>query len=279
MKEFDELIRLMDRLRDEGGCPWDREQTPQTLRGYVLEEAYEVVEAIDDGRPEPLREELGDLLFQIVFLARIHAETGAFHIGDVARGVTEKMTRRHPHVFADAKAATSSEVLRQWEDIKREEKQADGSAPAASAIDGIPRSLPGLLRAERLGVKAARVGFDWPDTAGVLDKVEEELGELRRAIGGEGRERAAAELGDLLFALVNMARHLGIHAEGALQDANARFAARFHHLETELRLRGSDPSRETLEELDRLWEDAKRATAAPPGGTTAAGEPAGPERT
>src|SRR5262245_42811249 len=175
MQEFDDLVTLMDRLRGEGGCPWDREQTPQDLRGYLLEEAYEVVDAIDDGRAAPLREELGDLLFQIVFLARIHTERGEVTIHDVARDIPAKMTRLHPHLFADSQAGTSAEVLRQWEDIKRREKEArqaaSGGAPG-SALDGVPRSLPALLRAERLGTRAARAGFDWTSAKDVLEKIE-----------------------------------------------------------------------------------------------------------
>jgi len=261
MQEFDELVALMDRLRSEGGCPWDREQTPQDLRGYLLEEAHEVVDAIDDGRPAPLREELGDLLFQIVFLARIHAERGEFTIRDVAREITEKMTRRHPHVFADASAGTSTEVLRQWEDIKRREKESKkteaGEAPA-SALDGVPRSLPGLLRAERLGTRASRAGFDWTQPKEVLEKVEEEIGELRRAVDGEGSERVAEEFGDVLFALANLARHLGVHSEGALQGASDRFGRRYRRIEEELRRRGSDISKESPAELERLWQAAKK---------------------
>jgi tetrapyrrole methylase family protein/MazG family protein len=261
MQEFDDLVVLMDRLRGENGCPWDREQTPQDLRGYLLEEAYEVVDAIDDGKPGPLREELGDLLFQIVFLARIHAERGEFTVRDVARDIAEKMTRRHPHVFADSTAGTSAEVLRQWEDIKRREKEAKQARTGdttASALDGVPRSLPALLRAERLGTRASRAGFDWTEPKGVLEKIEEEIGELRRAVDGEGGERVAEEFGDVLFALANLARHLGVHSEGALQGASDRFVRRYRRIEEELRLRGSDVSKESPEELDRLWRQAKK---------------------
>jgi MazG family protein len=263
MKEFDELVHLMDRLREPGGCPWDREQSPRDLRGYLLEESYEVIEAIDEGRPEPLREELGDLLFQIVFLARIYQESGEFTIRDVARGVTEKMTRRHPHVFGESSASTASEVLRQWEEIKREEKTAAGGASSQppSAIDGIPRSLPALLRAERLGTKAARIGFDWPDAGGVLGKLDEEIGELRRAIAEESPARVSDEFGDVLFSLANLARHLGVHAEGALQEANARFSTRFRAVEAEFLTRGSDPAKASMEELEDAWQRAKSALA------------------
>jgi MazG family protein len=264
MKEFDELVALMDRLRDDGGCPWDREQTPKDLRGYLLEEAHEVVDAIDEGTPAPLREELGDLLFQIVFLARIHQERGDFTIRDVAREIAEKMTRRHPHVFGDSTAGSSAEVLRQWEDIKRLEKEAKkakepgGAGAASSALDGVPRSLPALLRAERLGTRASRAGFDWTRPREVLEKVEEEVAELRRAVDSEGETRVAEEFGDVLFALANLARHLGVHSEGALQEASDRFGRRYRWIEEELRRRGSDPSKETPAELERLWQAAKK---------------------
>jgi len=258
MKEFDDLVALMDRLRGEDGCPWDKEQKPQDLRGYLLEEAYEVVEAIDGGRPQPLREELGDLLFQIVFLSRIFAESRHFTIREVIEDITQKMTRRHPHVFADSTAGTTAEVLRQWEEIKRRERSEDPGKAESSALDGVPRSLPALLRAERLGAKAARVGFDWTRPEEVLEKIEEEVSELRQALASEPPERAAEEFGDLLFAMANLARHLGVHAEGALQGANARFTGRFQRVEAELRRRGSDPSKEDAAELERLWERAKR---------------------
>jgi tetrapyrrole methylase family protein/MazG family protein len=258
MTEFDDLVSLMDRLRSEDGCPWDRQQTPRDLRGYLLEEAYEVVEAIDSGSPEPLCEELGDLLFQIVFLSRIASEEGQFTVRDVARGIEEKMRRRHPHVFGDSTASTPEEVLLQWEEIKRREKQ-DKAVAEPSALDGIPRSLPALLRAERLGTKASRVGFDWSRPDEVLAKVDEEIAELRAAVAHETPERVAEEFGDLLFALANLARHLGVHAEGALQETNERFTQRFRKIEGELRQRGSDPGKESLEELERLWRKAKES--------------------
>jgi len=258
MEEFDALVALMDRLRGPNGCPWDREQTPRDLRGYLLEEAYEVVESIDAGEPGPLCEELGDLLFQIVFLARIGAETGSFTIRDVARRITEKMTRRHPHVFGDASARTPAEVLRQWEEIKRREKgEAHQGGPEPSALDGIPRSLPGLARAERMGEKASRLGLDWSRPEEVLEKVEEEVRELRRALDHEPPERVSEEFGDALFALANLARHLGVHAEAALQAANEKFGSRFRRIEPDLRALGPEAARETPEALDRLWRRAK----------------------
>jgi MazG family protein len=249
----------MDRLRDPGGCPWDREQSPADLRSYLLEEAYELAEAIDDGDPAAQREELGDLLFQIVFLARIAKERGEFDVDDVARGVTEKMIRRHPHVFAGGDAADSPAVLRQWEEIKRAEK---GSPEGASALDGIPRGLPGLLRAQRLGTKAARIGFDWTSAAEVLEKVREETAELDAEMRGGPAARKAREneFGDLLFSLVSLGRHLGLDPEAALQKANAKSERRFRALEKRIdRERGSGGAPAALDAatLDRLWREVK----------------------
>lgn len=258
MREFDDLVALMDRLRGDEGCPWDRKQTPQDLRGYLLEEAYEVVDAIDSGGSQELRDELGDLLFQIVFLARMAAERGEFTMRDVAQAIGEKMTRRHPHVFGNSVAATPEEVLKQWEEIKRAERGEEGTVDS-SALDGIPRSLPSLLRADRLGAKASRLGFDWSRPEQVLEKVEEEVAELRRAVSEETPERVAEEFGDVLFALANLARHIGVHAEGSLQVANDRFTRRFRKIEDDLRRRGSDPSKEDAAELERLWQRAKES--------------------
>jgi MazG family protein len=256
MIEFDELVVLMDRLRGEGGCPWDRQQTPKDLKGYLIEEAHEVTDAIDSGAPDRLCEELGDLLFQILFLARIASERGEFTIREVVRGIHDKMTRRHPHVFGDAKADTPDEVLRQWERIKRSEKPATGPV---SALDGIPRSLPALLKAERLGAKASRLGFDWSQPREVVEKIEEEVAELRAASENETPERVAEEMGDIIFALASLARHLGTSAEEALQGANARFTRRFQWMEADLRQRGREVSSEDASELDRLWREAKKA--------------------
>ncbi len=260
---FEDLVAIMDRLRDPGGCPWDREQTYDSLRGYLLEECYEVVEALDQGDRRALREELGDLLFQVVFLSRLAAEEGAFSATDVVRSIGEKMLRRHPHVFADGRADTTGEVLRRWEEIKREEKEKDREKEpegrsGASVLAGVPRALPALLKAQRLSTKAARVGFDWPDDGGVLDKIEEEAGELRRAVELGEREPIREELGDLLFAAANLGRRLGVDPEEALDRANRKFAGRFAEVEAELARRGVPLESAGLPRMDRIWEDVKR---------------------
>jgi tetrapyrrole methylase family protein / MazG family protein len=253
MGRWEDLVALMDRLRDPGGCPWDREQTLSDLKAYLLEESYEVVDAIDGGGAAELREELGDLLFQIVFLARIAREKGWFGVDEVISGIVEKMTRRHPHVFGDSQASTSSEVLKQWEEIKKSEK----SDEAASTLDGVPRSLPALLRAQRLTTKAARVGFDWKEPSDVLAKIEEELSEVRVALRSGRPEDQQSEVGDLLFAIANLARHLGFDPESALQSANAKFARRFGRVEELLREAGRSRGHASLEEMDRLWDRVK----------------------
>jgi MazG family protein len=261
-RTFDHLVAIMDRLREPGGCPWDREQTYETLRGFLLEEAYEVAEAIDAGVPGDLCEELGDLLFQVVFLARLAKEQGAFEAADVIEGIAAKMVRRHPHVFADETAATTQEVLRKWEEIKRREKAASGDGEPASfpsVLDGVPRALPALLKAQRLGDKAARVGFDWPDAASVLDKVDEEAAELRAAVAAGERTRVSEEIGDVLFSVAMLARRLGIDPEGALEGANRKFRSRFGHVEGSLRSLGVAVESAGIEVLERLWHEAKAA--------------------
>jgi tetrapyrrole methylase family protein/MazG family protein len=254
---FADLLQIMDRLRDPGGCPWDREQTYATLRNYLLEECYEVVEALDAGDRPGLREELGDLLFQIVFLSRLAKEEGAFTAEDVARGIAEKMVRRHPHVFGDGKADTSEEVLRNWEEIKRSEKGA-AEEPARSVLAGIPRGLPALLKAQRLGTKAARVGFDWHRDADVLDKIDEEVRELRQAAASGRPEEVREEFGDLLFALVMLGRRLEVDAEEALEGANRKFQARFHEVERRLQAAGIAVEEAGLATLDRYWDEVKK---------------------
>jgi MazG family protein len=252
---FADLLQIMDRLRDPGGCPWDREQTYSTLRNYLLEECYEVVEALDAGDREGLREELGDLLFQIVFLSRLAKEEGAFTAQDVAAGIAEKMMRRHPHVFGEGRADTSEEVLRNWEEIKRREKKVD---TAPSVLAGIPRGLPALLKAQRLGTKAARVGFDWHRDVDVLDKIDEEVLELRRAAEAMRPEEVREEFGDLLFSLVMLARRLQVDAEEALEAANRKFQARFHEVERRLAAAGIPVEEAGLATLDRFWEETKK---------------------
>lgn len=259
---FDTLIRIMDRLRDPGGCPWDREQTIDTIRTFLLEETYEVLEALDTDDPAKCREELGDLLFQVVFISRLYQERGDFTVDDAARSIADKLVRRHPHVFGDAPRGGAAETLKRWEAIKRAERK--GTADA-SALSGVPRELPSLLRAYRLGVKAALVGFDWTRIEDVWAKVDEEMAELRAAASGlpseaahaAPSERAREEVGDLLFAVANLARKLGIDPEDALRRTNDKFVRRFHHVERRLGEKGKGPAESTLEEMDGLWNEAK----------------------
>jgi tetrapyrrole methylase family protein/MazG family protein len=250
---FAELVRVMERLRAPGGCPWDREQSHQSIKPYVIEEAYEVAEAIEDNDLDELRIELGDLLLQIVFHAEMAREKGVFTVEDVVRGITEKMIRRHPHVFGETAVKDSAEVLRNWARIKAEERQHKDDN---SAVSGVPRAMPALLRAHRLGEKASRVGFDWEGVRDVLDKVREELGELDAAVQ-LGGDRAEAELGDLLFALTSLGRHLELQAEDALQRANDRFIRRFRYIEDRLAERRRDVHAASPEEMNVLWEEAK----------------------
>jgi len=256
--DLGELVAIMDRLRGPAGCPWDREQDYGTLRGYLLEECYEVAEALDLDDGPGLCEELGDLLFQIVFLARIAKEQGRFDIDDVLAGIAAKMVRRHPHVFGDASAANSAEVLRHWEEIKRREK-ADGHG-ARSTLDGIPAALPALVKAQRLGTKAARVGFDWTRPEDVLEKFDEELGEVREALAAGNRAALHEELGDLLFTVAMLARRLDVDAERALQDANRKFATRFGRVEAQLAQRAGGLAGADAALLERLWNEAKDQT-------------------
>jgi tetrapyrrole methylase family protein/MazG family protein len=264
----DRLIAIMARLRGPDGCPWDREQTLATLRPYVLEETYEVLEAIEDGDAEAHREELGDLLLQIVFQARIAEEEGRFDFSGVADAISEKLLSRHPHVFGpDARSADARPVpgapgvrdaegvLRQWATLKKQENEAKGRGK--SVLEGVPRELPALARAERLTEKASRVGFDWPDAAGARAKVSEEVEELDEAIASGDRAQIEDELGDVLFAVSNLARKLGIPPEEALRGTLGRFIERFHFVEEALERQGVAHGTATLEEMDRLWDEAK----------------------
>lgn len=255
---FSRLVDIVARLRAPDGCPWDREQTPQSATPYLIEEAHEAAEAIDSGDPKAMREELGDLLLQVVFQSQMIADTsGAFTVGDVAREVTEKLIRRHPHVFGDTKVSGTDEVLVNWEKIKQQEKSA-----RQSMLDGLPKALPALLKAYRLGQKAARVGFDWPDIEGVLQKISEEIRELHEARTTHDERRIEDEFGDLLFTLANLGRHLDIDPEGALRRATDRFMQRFQWMEHEATRRGLVLNALDAAQWDALWEEAKQATSA-----------------
>ncbi len=259
MDRFRELVEIMARLRAPGGCPWDREQSHQSLKPYLLEEAYELLEAIDRGSDEKLAEELGDLLLQIVFHAEIAAEDGSFTIDDVVGGISDKLRHRHPHVFADAEVRDSDEVSDNWEQLKREEAR---KSDRESILDGIPTALPALQRATDVQKRVAKVGFDWDDASGPAGKVREELAEVEEAAGAADADRVAEEIGDLLFAVVNLARLLGVNSEDALRVAVGRFTERFKAMEAmaadrAIRLKGL-----TLEQLDELWEAVKRDSAA-----------------
>ena len=257
---FSELVEIMARLRSPDGCPWDREQDHRTLKPYLLEEAYEVLEAIDDGGGE-LCAELGDLLLQIVFHAQVAAEDGRFTMDDVCRAIHDKLVRRHPHVFGDVQVGGAPQVAANWEAIKRSERE-DAGRPA-SAVDGVPKPLPALLRAQRVQAKASRAGFDWDRIDEPLDKVAEEFeelrGEWRGGAGGSGaRSRVEEEFGDLLFALVNTARFLEVDAEQALRAAVDKFDRRFRRVEAVFREQGRDLEKATLEEMDSVWNEVKK---------------------
>lgn len=250
-----QLLRIMARLRAPDGCPWDREQSHATLRQTVIEEAYEVAAAINSGDDANLREELGDLLLQVVFHAQMASEDGRFAFDDVARAIVEKLVRRHPHVFGAESASDSAAVLARWEEIKRVEKGA--AAASASVLDGVTEGLPGLMRAEKVQKKAAKVGFDWPDAPPVLAKVREELGEVEAAIASGNAQAVEDELGDLFFAAVNLARKLKVDGEVALQRATDKFSARFRSVEALAAQRGLALDQLPLTELDALWDEVK----------------------
>ena len=248
-----DLLDIMARLRDPThGCPWDLEQDFASIAPYTLEEAYEVADAIERDDLAALEEELGDLLLQVVFHAQMASERGAFDFARVARGISEKMVRRHPHVFGDEKVANAATQSARWEDIKAAEKALRGT-PSGLLAD-VPLGLPALTRAMKLGKRAARIGFDWPDRVGARAKVDEELGELDEAVAGGDRARIAAEFGDVLLALANLARHLEVDAEGALRGANGRFTRRFGHVERQVAAGSGD----SLADMERHWQDAKR---------------------
>jgi tetrapyrrole methylase family protein/MazG family protein/ATP diphosphatase len=254
----------MARLRGPQGCPWDREQTIQSLRGFVLEETYEVLDAIDRDDHDALRGEIGDLLFEGVFLAQMETDAGRFSVSDSLRAISEKLIRRHPHVFGTtgSHVRTAGQVVEQWEQIKAREQKDAGER--RSLLRGVPKMLPSLLRAHEIGTRVAAVGFDWARTADVVDKIEEEVAELRRAVEGEGQERAEEEMGDLLFSIANLARKLGIEPESALRKANEKFSARFDAVERAFEERGESIHGATLEAMEAEWGRVKSigATAA-----------------
>jgi tetrapyrrole methylase family protein/MazG family protein len=272
MATFDDLVALMARLRSAEGCPWDREQTYETLAPMLLEEAYEAFEAAEaarEGRPLELRDELGDLLFQIVFYAQVAAERKEFTIEDVCEAIHTKMVRRHPHVFGDVTVRDNEELLRNWEAMKAEEKRAAGKdkgVEESSLLDGVSLKAPALMEAHQLSTKAARVGFDWQRLEDIFDKLHEEIDELRAAINShaesaaeEDQTRVREELGDLLFAATNIARHLRVEPEAALKSTNRKFRRRFHYIEEGLRKRGRALDAATLDEMESLWEEAKNS--------------------
>lgn len=253
---FDDFVALIARLRAPDGCPWDREQTPTTLKRYIIEEVYEVLEAVDDGDPDRLRDELGDLMILILMYAQMAREEGHFDIRDVIAGVVAKLIRRHPHVFGDVTVANSAEVLRNWEAIKRRERP-----ERASLLDGVPRSLPALLLALEVSRRVAKVGFEWPDVDGVLAKIHEEATELQAELATRDPERLREEIGDLLFTVVNLARWLEIDPEEALRAMVARFSRRFRAVEAMAAAEGRPLAGMTIDELDALWERAKERLA------------------
>ena len=246
IKAMEGLLKVMDKLLSPQGCPWDREQTHESLVRYLIEESYEVIEAIKEKNMEKLQEELGDVLLQVVFHAALAQREGYFTFADVARTVQEKMIRRHPHVFADMNLKTSDDVMDHWEGFKKKEGK-------TRVLEGIPVMLPALLRAEKLQYKASRVGFDWPEIQGALDKLKEEMEELAQAQGPEVEE----EIGDLLFALVNVARMKGVEPEQALQKSNDKFVRRFNYIEDALKAIGRTWDEVSLEEMDSYWDEAK----------------------
>lgn len=246
----------MARLRGEGGCPWDREQTHESLKPYIIEEAYEVLETIDEGDMDGLKEELGDLLLQTVFHSRLAEEAGIFNINDVLNAICDKLVRRHPHVFGESEADTSEKVLKQWKEIKKGEKPDADTKPLLEKA--APAGLPALMRAMKVQEKASSAGFDWEGWRGAFDKVEEELRELRHAFDAGDKDKVEMELGDFLFSLVNTSRHLNVDPEEALRKTTGKFMRRFAHIEKRLKETGRPLADATIEEMDKLWDEAKK---------------------
>jgi len=251
MEQFKRLIEIMARLRGPDGCPWDKAQDHESLKPYLIEETYEVLDAIDNGTSEKLAEELGDLLLHIVFHAQMADERGEFNIEDVCRKIADKLIKRHPHVFENQVEITTSEVIDRWEVIKQ------GNNKDYSVLEGVPKSLPALLKAYRIQEKVGRLGFDWKEAKEVVAKIKEEVAEFEEAFCKNDSQTMYNELGDLLFSLVNLSRHLGLRAEEALNDTNAKFIRRFQYIESRLSKMGKTPAESTLEEMDKLWEESK----------------------
>ncbi|MEQ9496804.1 MAG: nucleoside triphosphate pyrophosphohydrolase [Deltaproteobacteria bacterium] len=252
---FERLVGIMARLRGEDGCPWDREQDLESLKPFLVEEAYEVLDAIDDGDPKAHAEELGDLLLQVVFQSEVRRQDGDFDVRDVVNGISDKLVRRHPHVFGDRDAHDADHAYKRWEEMKAKEKG------DKSVLSGVPRQLPALLRAQRVTDKASKVGFDWDKIAGPIDKLDEELAELKAAVASNDPAQIEHELGDLLFTMVNVARFVDVNAEEALRRTVDRFSRRFEHVERAMKDAGRPMQEASLDELEARWEEAKVAEA------------------
>jgi tetrapyrrole methylase family protein / MazG family protein len=255
--KFQKLVEIMAKLRAPGGCPWDREQTFDTIKPYLLEETYEVMDAIDARDWPELSGELGDLLLQSVFFSQMAAEQNLFSIGDALDAINQKLIRRHPHVFGEQTAETAGDVRRIWGEVKAEEKKQKGETDAG-LLDSVPRALPALVEAQQLTTRAAHVGFDWDNAGQVLDKLHEELAEFDAAQRGASQSEMEGELGDMLFVLVNLARFVKVDPEQALRKTNAKFRQRFGYIERKLAEQGKSPEEATLAEMDALWEESKR---------------------
>ncbi|MFC2156641.1 nucleoside triphosphate pyrophosphohydrolase [Acidobacteriota bacterium] len=248
---FKKLVEIMDSLRDDGGCPWDREQDVRSITDYFLEEVYEAVDALQAEDSPAVREELGDVFMELVFLARLFKEEGKFTVDDVLDGINQKMIKRHPHVFGPGESKTASRVLQDWNRSKTAEKRREW------LYDGFSQSGPSLLKAFQIGQKASAMGFDWPQMGPVLDKVKEEISELERAVEEKSRKNIVQEMGDLLFSIVNVSRHLKVNPELALRQANQKFISRFHYVEASLKEKGINIETASLEEMEQLWQESK----------------------